>query len=107
METECIFCQIINKKRSADIIFEDESFIVFKDINPKADVHFLLVPKLHIESINSLKEEQRELIGDLFLLVKKIANEQGVDDGYKLLFNVGRKGGQLVDHLHLHLLANR
>ena len=102
---DCIFCSIANKKNPADIIYEDENFVVFKDIRPTAPVHFLLVPKEHIASINDLKNKHRELIGDLFLLAKKIAEESGISDGYKLAFNTGRKGGQLVDHLHLHLMG--
>ena len=98
----CIFCNIINKTQPADIIYEDEDFVVFKDIKPSAPVHLLLAPKTHITSVNKLEEKHKELIGDLVLLAKKIAKEQGVDDGYRLSFNVGRKGGQIIDHLHLH-----
>lgn len=80
--------------------------IVFKDINPKTRVHLLIVPKKHIESINYLEEEDRALVGQMIYLAKKIAQEQGIaQTGYKLLFNVGRGGGQLVDHLHLHLMG--
>ncbi len=102
---DCIFCKIINKEQSADIIYEDDNFIVFKDINPSAPLHLLLVPKEHISSINKLEEKHKELIGNLFLLAKKIAAQQKVSDGYKLLFNVGRKSGQIVDHIHLHLMG--
>jgi histidine triad (HIT) family protein len=103
---ECLFCKIIRKEIPSDIVYEDEDFISFKDINPKAPIHLLIVPKKHISSINDLKEEDKELIGNLFLLAKKIAKEQGVSEkGYKLLFNVGRGGGQLIDHIHLHLLG--
>ena len=102
---ECIFCKIIKKEIPAEIIFEDDDFLVFKDIKPKAKVHLLIVPKKHIESINHLENGDNDLISKMFFLVKKIASENGVSDGYKLLFNVGRKGGQLVDHLHLHLMG--
>ena len=101
----CMFCKIINKEQSADVVYEDEKFVVFKDIKPKAPIHLLLAPKTHIVSINDLQDKHKELIGNLFLLAKKIAKEQKISDGYKLLFNVGRKGGQLVDHLHLHLMG--
>ena len=101
---DCIFCNIINKEQAANIVYENDKFIVFKDIKPAAPVHLLLAPKVHIASVNDLEEKHKELIGDLFLLAKKIAKEQGVDDGYRLSFNVGRKGGQIVDHLHLHLI---
>lgn len=101
----CIFCDIINKKSPADIIYEDEKFIVFKDIKPSAPVHILLVLKEHIASINNLKNKHKELIGEWILIAKKVAKEQGIEDGYKLVFNVGRKGGQIIDHLHFHLLG--
>lgn len=101
----CMFCKIINKEQPADIVYEDEKFVVFKDIKPKAPIHLLLVPKTHIVSVNDLQDKHKEFISNLFLLAKKIAKEQKISDGYKLLFNVGRKGGQLVDHLHLHLMG--
>ena len=103
---KCLFCQIINKKIPADIIYEDEKFLVFKDIKPSAPVHFLIVPKKHISSVQNLKINDKELIGELFLLAKKIAQKQNIaNKGYKLVFNVGRGGGQVIPHLHLHLLA--
>lgn len=102
---DCIFCKIINREVPSDIIYEDKNLIVFKDIKPKAPIHLLLTPKIHIPSVNDLDEKHKELLGNLFLLAKKIANEKGISDGYKLLFNVGRKGGQLIDHMHLHLLG--
>jgi len=101
----CIFCKIINKKQSADIVYKDKKFIAFKDINPSAPVHILLMPKKHIPSINHLKEKQKNLIGELILLAKKVAKKQKINKGYKLSFNVGKKGGQIVNHLHLHLMG--
>lgn len=102
---QCIFCDIINKKVPSEIVHEDSNFIIFKDIKPSAPTHLLIVPKEHIASVNDLKDQHKELIGELFLLAKKIAKEQEISDGYKLAFNTGRKGGQLVDHLHLHLMG--
>jgi len=101
----CIFCKIINKKQSADIIYEDKKFIAFKDINPSAPVHILLMPKKHISSINHLEKKQKNLVGELILLAKKVAKKQNINKGYKLSFNVGKKGGQIVKHLHLHLMG--
>lgn len=101
---DCVFCKIINKELPSDMVYEDERFIVFKDIKPKAPIHFLIVPKKHIVSIEQLEPEDKELIGELFLIVKKIARDKELR-GYKLQINVGREGGQLVDHLHLHLLS--
>ena len=103
---ECIFCEIIKGKVPAEVIYQDEGFIVFKDINPKAPIHILIIPKKHIVSINHLENEDKILIGELFLIAKKIATEIGLKDkGYKLVFNVGSGGGQIIDHLHLHLLG--
>lgn len=102
---QCIFCDIINKKVPSEIVYEDSNFIIFKDIKPSAPIHLLIVPKEHIASVNDLKDQHKELIGELFLLAKKIAKEQEISDGYKLAFNTGRRGGQLVDHLHLHLMG--
>lgn len=101
----CIFCDIINKKAPSDIVYEDERFIVFKDIKPSAPVHLLLAPKEHIVSVNDLKDKHKELVSDLVLLAKNVAEQEGTVDGYKLIFNVGRKGGQIIDHLHLHLMG--
>jgi len=102
----CIFCKIASKEAPADIVYKDEKFLVFRDIHPKAPLHLLIIPKKHIPSINRLESQDKELMGELFLLSKKIAKEQGVDrTGYKLVFNVGKGAGQLIDHLHLHLLG--
>ncbi|MCK4355301.1 histidine triad nucleotide-binding protein [Candidatus Parcubacteria bacterium] len=104
--SNCLFCKIINKEQPADIIYEDEKFIAFNDIAPKAPIHILIIPKKHIQSVNHLETKDKELIGELFLLAKQIAKEQKISKtGYKLIFNVGRGGGQIIDHIHLHLLA--
>lgn len=104
---DCLFCKIYNGQSSAQVVYKDDEFIVFKDIKPDAPVHLLIVPKKHIVSINHLKLEDKELMGELLLLAKKIAEKEGIaEKGYKLVFNVGKGGGgQLIDHLHLHLLA--
>ena len=101
----CIFCDIISKKQPSDILYEDDMLVVFKDIKPLAPVHLLIVPKEHIPSINDLKEKHKAMMGQMFLLAKKIAKENEISDGYKLAFNTGRKGGQLIDHIHLHLMG--
>jgi histidine triad (HIT) family protein len=104
---ECIFCKIINKELPADIVYENDKTLCFKDINPVAPVHLLIVPKKHIGSINEISEEDKELIGELLLVAKKVAKDLEVNKGYKLAFNVGEEGGQLVPHLHLHLVSGR
>jgi len=102
---DCIFCNIIHNKHPSDIIYEDDGFIVVKDIKPLAPVHLLIIPKEHINSVNHIEKKHRELMGDIFLLAKKMAKEFDISEGYKLAFNTGRKGGQLIDHLHLHLMG--
>ena len=100
----CLFCKIINKEVPSDIIYEDEKVIAFKDIHPKAPVHLLIVPKKHIPSVDHLEIEDKTLMGELILTAQKIAREKKLK-GYRLQINVGRPAGQLIDHLHLHLLA--
>ncbi len=105
---DCIFCKIANKQEKAEIVYEDEEFVVFKDINPKADIHLLIVPKKHIESVNELSEEDIELIGRMFLIPKRLKEKfPEAKDGYNLVFNVGKGGGQIINHLHLHFLAGK
>jgi len=103
---DCIFCKIANKEMDSEIVYEDDNFIAFKDISPRAPIHVLIVPKKHIASVNHLKEEHKELIGSMFLVAQKVVEQLGIrDKGYKLAFNVGKDGGQIVDHLHLHVLG--
>ncbi len=103
---ECIFCKIANHQQKTDIIFEDEQIIVFKDLHPQVKVHLLIVPKKHIESINHLEEGDRALVSQMIFLAKSLAEKQSIaKKGYRLFFNVGRGGGQIIDHLHLHLMG--
>jgi len=104
--TNCIFCKIINKEIPSEVVYEDEKTIVFKDIHPKAPIHLLVVPKEHLSTINDLKTENSEFAGNLILVAKKVAEKEGfLSEGYKLVFNVGRGAGQLIDHIHLHILS--
>ncbi len=106
MPHDCLFCKIVNKETDTRFLYEDDTYVVFKDIKPAAPVHLLLVPKTHIRSINDLAPDHLSLVGGLFHLAAKMAKEQGVDrSGYKLLFNVERGGGQVIFHLHLHLIG--
>ena len=88
----------------SDILYEDDKIIAIKDINPKAPVHLLIIPKKHIPSVDHLAVEDKTLMGEMILTAQKIAKEKDLK-GYKLVINVGREAGQLVDHLHMHLLA--
>src|SRR3990167_848886 len=104
--TDCIFCQIAAKKLAAKIEYEDDEIIAFDDINPKAPVHILIIPKKHLTSINHLRAENAELVGKLILVAQKIAKAKKIDrSGYRLVFNTGPDSGQIVPHLHLHLLG--
>ncbi len=102
----CIFCRIVEKYQPADIVHEDDDLIVFKDMNPKGQVHVLLVPKEHIATVNDLEEHHAALMGKLLLTVKRLAADWSiVEQGYRLTVNVGRGGGQVVDHVHMHLVS--
>lgn len=106
MERDCIFCQIVSGEKPADFLYQDQSLVVFKDIYPHAPVHLLIVPRRHIRSINEVTEQDKEIISRVVLKGKEMAKEQGVaKSGYKLLFNVEQGGGQVIFHVHLHLLA--
>ena len=102
----CTFCSIIEKEIPSDIIYEDEKFLVFKDIQPKAPFHVLVIPKEHIVSLMEATKEHRSLMGDMIFLAKNVANKQGLS-GYKILMNVGKDGGKEVDNMHLHVLASK
>ncbi len=103
---ECIFCKIISREIPAEIIYEDSEILAFPDIHPVAPVHVLIIPKKHIESVNDLKDSNKELIGKIILVAKKIAEDSRISDkGHKLLIRTGANGGQEVPHLHLHLIG--
>ncbi|MCP4720071.1 MAG: histidine triad nucleotide-binding protein [Desulfobacteraceae bacterium] len=106
MSLDCLFCKIINREIPSEFLYEDDNYVVFKDINPAAPVHLLLLPKKHIRSINDLTREDGDILSGLFMVAKEMAREQGVNEsGYKLLFNVEKGGGQEIFHLHLHLIG--
>ncbi len=103
----CIFCKIIKKDVSADIVYENDKIIAFSDINALAPVHILIIPKEHIKSINDLKGiKGKEIAGELIMVAQQLAkNKRIADDGYKLLFRVNKHGQQEVPHIHLHLIG--
>lgn len=106
MHDDCLFCKIVNREVESEFLYEDDNYVVFRDINPAAPVHLLLVPKVHIRSINDLTPEHTDIVGGLFPIARDLAKEQGVNQsGYKLLFNVEKGGGQMIFHLHLHLIG--
>lgn len=104
--SDCIFCKIINKEISSTIVYEDEKIIAFKDINPVAPVHVLVIPKKHITSLIELEDEDKNIIGDIYLVINKIAKELGIaEKGFRVIVNCGEDGGQEVKHLHFHLIG--
>lgn len=106
--SDCIFCKIVNKQIPAKIIYEDEHVIAFDDINPKAPIHKLIIPKQHIETINHIKPEDQELIGRLFTTASVIAKQLDIaESGYRVLMNCNKHGGQEVYHIHLHMIGGK
>lgn len=102
--SDCIFCKIIARDIPADIVFEDDNLLVFKDINPKAPTHLLVVPKTHVDSLAHLTEKESELAAHLMLSLPRIAKQVGLK-GFRTVINTGAEGGQIVFHLHAHLLG--
>ena len=105
---DCIFCQIVAGKVPSEILYQDEEVIAFRDINPQAPVHILVVPKSHIPSLTELSEAETPLMGHMVSVANQLAKKEGVSQsGYRLVINCGKEGGQLVHHLHMHLLGKR
>jgi histidine triad (HIT) family protein len=105
---DCVFCNIVNRTLASEILFEDENLIVIRDILPKAPVHLLVIPKKHILSVNHVEKEDEPTLGEMMLVARKMAEKFGIHEtGYKLIFNVGRDGGMVIPHLHLHLLGGK
>lgn len=108
MAEGCIFCNIAAKRAPATIVYEDDAIMAFRDIHPQAPIHVLLIPKQHIATVNDLEDEHVTVMGRLFLVVRQLAAQWNiVEAGYRLRVHVGRGGGQLVDHVHMHLLSGR
>lgn len=104
----CFFCKIANKEVKADIVYENEDLIAFRDINPQAPTHILVIPKKHIATLNDAEEQDAALLGKINLAASKLAKDLGFsDDGYRVVMNCNGHGGQTVYHIHLHLLAGR
>ncbi|MBW3534297.1 MAG: histidine triad nucleotide-binding protein [Gemmatimonadetes bacterium] len=107
-DSDCLFCRIAAGELDADVVYEDGRLVAFRDIDPKAPTHLLVIPVEHIPSLNELRDEHRELLGDMHLLARDLAREEGVaDDGWRVVVNCGRGAGQTVFHVHMHLLGGR
>lgn len=106
--TDCIFCKIIAGEIPSATVYEDETVTAFRDINPVAPTHILIIPNKHIASVNDLTAQDETLIGHLFTVARQIAAEEGIaESGYRLIINTGDDGGQVVYHLHLHLIGGQ
>ena len=105
--SETIFSKIIRKEIPADIVYEDDLALAFRDVQPQAPVHILIIPKKPIESIATATNADAALLGHLLLIVKRVATQEGLENGYRVVINTGEDGGQTVFHLHLHLLGKR
>jgi len=105
---DCIFCKIINNEIPSKKVYEDENILAFEDINPKAPVHILIIPKEHFASLNEIPEDKKDIISELMLTAKKIAAIMNIDErGYRIVLNTGKDSGQEVSHIHFHLLGGR
>lgn len=106
--TDCLFCKIIDRQIPGDLVKEDDDILAFRDIDPKAPTHILIIPKKHIATMNDIEPADTALVGKLMLVAKEIAEEHGfADSGYRVVMNCNEDGGQAVYHIHLHLLAGR
>jgi histidine triad (HIT) family protein len=104
---DTIFTKVINKEIPADIVYEDDLSLAFRDIDPQAPVHILIIPKKPIEQLNDAEVSDRELLGHLIFVAHKVAEKEGVAEGYRLVLNNGKGANQLVQHVHFHIMAGR
>ncbi|WP_428609717.1 histidine triad nucleotide-binding protein [Sedimenticola sp.] len=106
--SDCLFCKMVTGEIAPDVVYEDDDVLAFRDINPQAPTHVLIVPKRHISTLNDLEPDDARLIGQLSLAAARVAAQEGVADaGYRTLINTNREGGQVVFHIHMHLMGGR
>ncbi len=106
--TDCLFCKIIDGEIPCDKVYEDDEVVAFRDVNPQAPSHILIIPRKHIATVNDFEDEDQALAGKIMLVAKQIAAEEGIDeDGYRLVMNCKEGAGQAVFHIHMHLLGGR
>ena len=103
--TDCLFCKIIKGEIPTEFLYQDKDIVAFRDIHPKAPVHILIVPKKHIDKLQDISDNDKEVLGQLLLAAKKIAGQEKIEQGFKVVINCGQKGGQEIFHLHVHLLG--
>ncbi len=107
MKEDCIFCKILQGKIPSQVIFKDEKVTVFKDVNPLAPIHYLIVPNQHIDSLNDVTIGDELSLGHIFTVARQLAEKEGIKNGYRLVMNTGVDAGQTVLHLHMHLLGGK
>ncbi len=105
--SDCLFCKIVAGEIPSETVYEDEQVVVFRDINPKAEVHLLVIPRQHIASLDELTPEQDALAAHMVRVLPQLAKTEGLDDGYRTIINTGKGGGQIIFHLHMHLLGGK
>ena len=105
---DCIFCKIINNEIPSNKIYEDDKVLAFRDINKEAPIHFLVIPKEHIQSVNEINSKNSDIISHIFVVINKIVKDLGIaESGYRIVNNCGKDGGQTVNHIHFHILGAR
>ncbi len=104
---DCLFCKIARKEIPADIVYEDDDVLAFRDIRPQAPVHVLVIPKRHIATLADLTQEDKDVMGHVTLVASRLARDLGVSEGYRVVINCGKDAGQTVFHIHMHLLGGR
>lgn len=107
MDADCLFCKIVAGEIDADRVAETDDLVAFRDIAPRAPVHVLVVPRLHLESAHALTDEHRDLLAACFRTAQQVAESEGTADGYRIATNIGRRGGQEIPHLHFHVIGGR
>ncbi len=105
---DCIFCKIIKKEIPSNIVYESDEIIAFRDVNPVAPIHILVIPKKHLNSVLDLNTEDEMLVGKIYMVINKIAKQEGIDkSGFRIVVNCGEDGGQEVKHLHFHIIGGK
>ena len=105
--SDCLFCKIVAGEIPGDMVYEDDKVVAFKDINPKAEVHLLVIPRQHIASLNELTPEHDALVAHMMRVIPQLAKSQGLDEGFRTIINTGKGGGQIIFHLHMHLMGGK
>jgi histidine triad (HIT) family protein len=105
--SDCLFCKIVAGEIPSETVYEDDRLVVFRDINPKAEVHLLVIPRQHIASLNELAPEQDALVAHMLRVMPQLARSQGLDEGFRTIINTGKGAGQIIFHLHMHLLGGK